>query len=239
MIFEPVNLQQELRKQQKKLSEPIHELIDLLNQAAANDKEVLLRLSQEAKENSTANSHVNLDKNRIFTLDTINEICIKYRLRFLDSKHFKGEFPYAAIAEINKFEKEHKLKIGQFKLLAPAKLFNLEDSNEDPLLFAQIGPQQFYLLHQWGKDLKWYRALVNFPLRSIYAFFLSSILFAALVAISFPFDWLNVNRDGEMIFRFWLTTHFTIAFFFFFLFLGSLSNSNFSDCSWNSKYFNS
>ena len=238
MLFDSVNIQTELLKQQQKSSEPLDEIILLLDSATANDKEVLERLSANKQDAPLHVNETQLDKSRIFTLDTINQICVKYRLRFLDSKHFKSPFPYEAIYQINCFEKQQDLKIQKFKIIAPYGMFHLSDANEDPLLFAQISETKFYLLHKWGQDLKWYRAILNFPLQSIYTFFFSAVLLAAVVAWSFPFDWLNVNKENEVLFRFWLNTHFTIAFFFFFLFLGSLSNASFSDSAWDNKYYN-
>ncbi len=238
MVFEPVNLQSELIQQQKKSAYTLDELRDVLKKATQGDSAILLRLNELPQNSDEAFDVELLEKNRIFSLNTLHEICIQYRLRFLDSTHFKADFPYEAIYQIKNFEKQHQVKIKHFKILAPCTMFQLQDANEDPLLFAQLSDNEFYLIHKWGNDLKWYRSLVNFPLRSIYTFFLSTILLAAIVALSFPFDWLNVNKDSELLFRFWLTTHFTIAFFFFFLFLGSLSQANFSDSDWNSKYFN-
>lgn len=238
MLFDTVNLKVELLKKQKKDSNSLDEALNLLKLLEDKDKNTLHRLTQAPADKPLLLDVLKLDKDRIFTIDTINDICIKYRLRFLDSSHFRSEFPYEAIFQINEFEKEQDVKVQHFKIMAPYDMFQLKDVNEDPLLFAQLSDTSFYLLHKWGNDLKWYRPIVNFPIQSIYSFFLSVVVLAALVSWSFPFDWLNVTKEGALLFRFWLTTHFTIAFFFFFIFLGSISNASFSDSSWNSKYYN-
>ena len=84
-----------------------------------------------------------LETDKIYHIDQIKQICIDYRLRFLDSKYFKGEIPAAGISKIKALEKSHKIDIEGFKIIAPSKLFRLEDK-DDPLLFAPIGNNYFY-----------------------------------------------------------------------------------------------
>lgn len=238
MVFDSVNIQQELIKERDKQPDILSAVNSLFNTSVEKDSDVLERLAAANLQTRLNIDFDKLDSSKIFSATTIHDICVNYRLRFLDSENFKAEFPYEAIHQINQFEKLHNTKIQSFKIIAPYDMFQLKDVNEDPLLFAQLSDNSFYLLHKWGKDLEWYRGILNFPFRSIYTFFLCTILFAGLVAWSIPFSWLYVSRDSELLFRFWLNTHFTIAFFFFFIFLGSLSNSSFSDTAWNSKYYN-
>ncbi len=240
MLFNSVNILKELAKKQEPTERLLEEVNALLRASADKDQALLERLNSP-NTSSGAIDHIelsHLDKDKLFSLDNINQICVKYRLRFLSSEHFKAEFPYEALQKIRVFEEENAVKIKQFKLLAPYGMFQLKEVNEDPLLFAQLSDNSYYLIHKWGKDLSWYRGIINYPLQSIYSFFSSTVLLAAIVAWSIPFDWLNVARENEFLFRFWLNTHFTIAFFFFILFMGSLSNASFSDSSWNSKYYN-
>lgn len=91
-----------------------------------------------------------LSINKVYSEESIKQICIKYRLRFLDSKHFKAEYPYEALHQIKEFEQTHQVKIQHFKIIAPYDMFQLTDVNEDPLLFAQLSDNNFYLLHKWG-----------------------------------------------------------------------------------------
>ena len=45
----------------------------------------------------------NLDMDKIFHIDSIEKLCIKYRLRFLDTHLFKGDYPnelYSIIPEL-------------------------------------------------------------------------------------------------------------------------------------------
>jgi hypothetical protein len=86
-------------------------------------------------------NHFDVDKlqsSEIYHIDQIEKICVNYRLRFLDSKYFKGKLPYEAISKIKTLEEEHETNLKGFKIMAPSKLFKLENA-DDPLLFAPIG----------------------------------------------------------------------------------------------------
>ena len=238
MLIKPINVADELHKLQQNSPEILEQVLSILRTSEDKDKDVNERLKSGKIVSSEEIQLEHIEADKIFSLSSIEATCIKYRLRFLNSNHFKSEIPYSAIQAINEFEKKNQVKVQQFKIMAPYGMFHLTDKNEDPLLFAQLNNNQFYLLHQWGNDLSWFRSLLYYPIQSIYTYFTSVICFAALIAWGIPFEWLQVQKESEMLFRFWLNTHFTIAFFFFFLFLGSLSNAGFSDSSWKSKHYN-
>ncbi len=52
-----------------------------------------------------------LETGKIYHIDQIQKICIDYRLRFLNSKYFKGEIPQEAISKIKRLEQEHDIEI--------------------------------------------------------------------------------------------------------------------------------
>ncbi len=239
MIFDNVNLTEQLKKERLKFPSLLSEVNDLLQKSADADETVLKRLKEEGSNNDISTIRLkDEDAENIYSIKEIEKICITYRLRFLDSKYFKMEFPYDAVIRINEFEKRYNTKIQRFKIIAPNKAFDLEDINQDPLLFAQLGNNTFYLLHQWGKDLAWHRKFVYFPVRNIYSYFYFIVALAFLFSFSFPFEWLQVQRDNEINIRIWFAMHCTIGFFFFSIFLGAISQTSFSSMSWKSKYFN-
>ncbi len=238
MIFDKVNITDELKKQRAQFPSLLKEVNEVLLQSAHSDEELLNRLKDNRDAGTEEIIIAENDLDNIYSINEIEKICINYRLRFLDSKYFKQEFPYDAIVRINEFEKRYNTKIKRFKIIAPDKAFDLIDVNQDPLLFAQLSNNTFYLLHQWGKDIVWYRKFLFLPIRDIYTYFYSIIVLAVLFAFSIPFSWLQVQPDNEMYIRLWLAMHCTIGFFFFILFLGATSQSSFSSMSWKSKYFN-
>ncbi|WP_395062778.1 hypothetical protein [Flavobacterium sp.] len=48
--------------------------------------------------------------------------------------------------------------------MAPSKAFNLK-KYDDPLLFAPIGNDYYYLIHKWGNDLAWYKNFKFYQLK--------------------------------------------------------------------------
>lgn len=176
-----------------------------------------------------------LETEKIYHLSTIKDICIDYRLRFLDSKFFKGEIPNSAICKIRQLENNHNTVIKGFKIMAPSKLFKLEDK-DDPLLFAPIGNDYFYLIHKWGNDLHPLRKLLVWPFKSIVNLTLVTLVFSYIATLLIPHGLFSKSSSSA---EFW------IIYFFMFksiaaivLFYGFAKGKNFNPVIWNSKYFN-
>ena len=91
MNFNTVDLFDELQKIQKKNSskEILEEVNDLLRKEEENHERINEALQNDSSEIILDES--NLDSSKIYTIEQIQKLCIKYRLRFLDSKYFKGE----------------------------------------------------------------------------------------------------------------------------------------------------
>lgn len=238
MELTTVNIENELQKQKNRKDDFINQVYSIFKSEEEKEEEIKSRLFKSTNKNFI---NIEIDKNddrNVFTLNDIKEVSIKYRLRFLDSTHFKSEIPYPAISKIKEFEKKYEFKIQEFKILAPFGVFDLQDINQDPLLFAKLDENRFFLLHKWGNDLNVTRKFLNFPFRSIYHFFVSNLILAFVFSMSFPLSVLNVTPEQEPMMRLWFCTHCLIAFFSFSLFLGSLSFKGFSSNTWNSSYFN-
>jgi len=176
-----------------------------------------------------------LETDRIYHVSHIRQICIDYRLRFLDSKYFKGEIPREGIQNIKALEREHKIDIKGYKIVAPSRLFRLEDKN-DPLLFAPIGNGYYYLIHKWGNDLHPLRRLMVWPFKSVMNLLFIIVLASYLMTALIP-EGLFSKQGGAA--EFW------IIFFFMFksivavvIFYGFALGKNFNPAIWNSKYFN-
>lgn len=176
-----------------------------------------------------------LESKKIYHIRHIKEICIDYRLRFLDSNYFKGDIPQQAISKIKQLEKEHGTILNGFKIVAPSKLFKLKDKN-DPLLFVPLGNDYFYLIHKWGNDLHPMRKVLMWPFKSIVNLTLLVFITSYFVALMFPLGLFTKTISG---YEFW------ILFFFMFkmlaavvIFYGIAKGKNFNPAIWNSKYFN-
>ncbi|AYN67922.1 hypothetical protein D1013_11310 [Euzebyella marina] len=176
-----------------------------------------------------------LESNKIYHLDDIRLTCINYRLRFLDSKYFKGQIPEEAVSIIRQLEKDHETEISGLKILAPSKLFKLEDK-DDPLLFAPIGNDYFYLIHKWGNDLHPLRRWLMWPFKSIVNLTLLVVMISYVLTLMVPEGLFSKKSTSA---EFW------IIFFFMFkclasvvIFYGFALGKNFNPAIWNSKYYN-
>ena len=194
---------------------------------------VQLWLSEERYSKNNQFDFDQLDTENIFHIDEIKNVCIDYRLRFLDVKYFKGTLPQEAKDKISRLEAQHKTTIDGFKIMAPSIMFRLAKT-DDPLLFAPLGNDYFYLIHKWGKDLHPLRKLRMLPFRNIWNLLIFLLILSfGLTAIT-PMSLFTKNAD---------TTAFWMLYFFMFkavasvtLFCGIALGKNFNPAIWNSKY---
>ena len=231
-----LNLQNTLRKDRDKhiSSEALKDII----QAIFDQKEAVKSRVKSTLETPNK-SYVNtltfdaLDFDKIFHIDSIKKLCINYRLRFLDTHLFKGEYPKELYSIIPNLENDHKIQLKDFKIMAPSKLFRLK-TKEDPLLFVPIGNGYYYLVHKWGDDLKSYRKILVWPFKNINTLIFTSIILSLLsTAIGSAF--FNDFSDTQLlvIFIFNIKTFVFVTFYLLFM-----MRKNFNESIWNSKYKN-
>ena len=231
-----LNLQNTLRKDRdKRISSK--DLKDMI-QAIFEQKEVIKYRVKSTLETPN-NSYVNtltfdaLDFDKIFHIDSIKKLCINYRLRFLDTHLFKGEYPNELYSIIPNLENDHKTQLKDFKIMAPSKLFRLK-TKEDPLLFVPIGNGYYYLVHKWGDDLKSYRRILVWPFKNINTLIFTSIILS-LLSTAIGSTFFNDFSDTQLlvIFIFNIKTFVFVTFYLLFM-----MRKNFNESIWNSKYKN-
>lgn len=238
MIFKNTDIERELglhRNRQKKELQILEEVRSILCYTIEKETNINEVLASKNTSDSNDFDFDLLETNRIYHINQIKEICIDYRLRFLDSRYFKGKIPEKTTSKIKDLENLHKIEIKGFKIMAPSKLFKLEDK-DDPLLFAPIGNDYFYLIDKWGNDLHPLRKLLVWPFKNIVNLTFFVFLISYLVALMVPNGLFSKNNS---------TGEFLIIFFFMFkciasvvIFYGFALGKNFNPAIWNSKYFN-
>ena len=232
------NIEQKLRKKRGKHwdgEQVLAEVQKILSEDSQKEDEIAQQLGSKnnARENNFDFDLLETDK--IFHIDQIKEICIDYRLRFLNSSYFKGKIPQTAITKIKHLEAAHHTELKGFKIMAPSKLFKLEDK-DDPLLFAPIGNDYYYLIHKWGNDLHPLRKMFAWPFKNIVNLGLLVLFISYLVTLMVP-EGLFSKKSS--------TAEFWIIYFFMFkciasivIFYGFALGKNFNPAIWKSKYFN-
>jgi hypothetical protein len=238
MLFKRTNIEEQLSlltQKDEAQANLIKNVYALLQKDSENEERIHQRLAGGYKGIANNFNFDLLETTKIYHIDQIKKICIEYRLRFLDSKYFKGEIPQEGISRIKALERSHNISIQGFKIIAPSKLFRLEDK-DDPLLFAPIGNDYFYLIHRWGNDLHPLRKAFAWPFKNIVNLTSIVLLIAYLITLMVPEGLFSKSSSRA---EFW------IIYFFMFksiasvvIFYGFALGKNFNPAIWNSKYFN-
>lgn len=247
-MFKTVDVIAELTREREIAARGAEPLLDqitgLFSTDAAQEENIRQRLS--GKE---SNKHVltmeqlgALDGDLIFSQEVIQKICTKYRLRFLNSTLFAGDIPVEAMFKIKDLERNINHTFTTFSVLAPESRFKLKDSTEDPILFADLGNGEYYMIHKWGNDMGWYRNLLNFPARNITTLALSSVIAGLLTVLLLPGslfpEVMWESSYTSILGKVYLSFIVSGLFFVSALIIGILRSKEFSEDIWNSKYFN-
>ena len=240
MLIERINLQHQLealRKKEVNEEQILEQVWGFLRKDGQQREEIAERIASEGGENSGNNFDFELlEAGKIFHLSQIKKICIDYRLRFLNTGLYKEELPAEAISAVKELEKLHKTKLEGFKMIAPAKYFRLENA-DDPMLFAPIGNDYFYLIHKWGKDIHPLRKLLMWPLRNLETLIVFSFLSSFILSFGIrELFFSKYQETSQLLIIFMYTFKSVLALFFFY---GISLGKNFSSGNWNSKFFNS
>jgi hypothetical protein len=238
MLLKKTNIEERLQRLKNKqnneqsIIDAVHHILD-----EDNKKDTLILETFSSHNSVIGNDFIFdlLESNKIYHIDQIKEICIDYRLRFLDSKYFKGALPYEAVSKIKSLEKDHNTKLKGFKIIAPSKLFKLENA-DDPLLFAPIGNDYYYLIHKWGNDLNPFRKLLMWPYKSFGNLIIATVLVSLIATGLFPegvFSNKPNSAQAGMIFFFIFKSIAAVVIYY-----GFAAGKNFNTAIWNSKYFN-
>jgi hypothetical protein len=238
MLLKRTNIEEKLQRLKAKTLNStflINEFYKVLEEASKNQGRII-KNTQVVTKNYTNNFNFDdLETDKIYHVSQIKKICIDYRLRFLDAKYFKNEIPSEAISKIKQLEEVHQTEIQNFKIVAPSKLFKLEDK-DDPLLFAPLGNDYYYLIHKWGNDLSRFRKMKMWPFKSVINLLVLILFMTYVITLLIP-SGLFSKTDSSAEF-------FILAFFMFktiaaiALYFGIAKSKNFSPFIWNSKYFN-
>jgi len=229
-----VNLFEELlreRNKQTSSSELRSLLKNIWKKEDFKKNRIAKSLNDKNNENFNKMKFEKMETKNIFHKDTIKNICIQYRLRFLDSNLFKGDYPNNITKVISDIEKKHETTLNNFMIMAPSKLFKIK-SPDDPILFAPLGNDYYYLIHKWGEEFNYLRKLLVLPFKNIDNLTVFSILVSAFFALVGKLFMPSLTSSEVFILFLFLVKGFIFIFFYMFF----LTRRNFSESIWNSKY---
>ncbi|MDX1362854.1 hypothetical protein [Arenibacter latericius] len=236
MLLQKTNIQKKLilAKQKDNSSDLImKEVYDILKDVDSAQERITQNLASKSPNITNRFNFDLLETTEIYSINHIKNIAIDYRLRFLDSHYYKGVIPQEALTKIRKLEKEHGIELKGFKILAPSKLFKLEDP-DDPILFVPINNGYYYLIHKWGKDLHPFRKVMMWPYKNMGNLLVFILLLSYLLTLIVPHALFSKTSS---------TAQFLIIFFFMIKSVVSMvvyyafaKGKNFSPAVWNNKY---
>ena len=235
-MFGKVNLHDEMLKYRSKTASEENILLAVRTILADNERnrqEIRERLASESEAENTLNIDL-LETDRIFHIGNIRQLCIDYRLRFLESKMYKSGFPEEAVTKVMQLEKQHQTNLSGFMIAAPSKAFALENY-DDPLLFAPIGNGYYYLVHKWGNDMSLWRKWYVMPFKNLLNFVVFCIAISLLLTWMTPDTVLSrkIPMASTIIFLFLFKTVIAVLMYGFFM-----GGRRFNDMMWNSRFYN-
>ena len=229
-----VNLFEELLRERNKQisSNELKSLIkDIWDKEDFKKNRIAKSLNEKNNENFNKMKFEEMETKNIFHKDTIKSICVQYRLRFLDSNLFKGDYPNNITKVISDIEKKHETTLNNFMIMAPSKLFKIK-SPDDPILFVPLGNDYYYLIHKWGEEFNHLRKLLVLPFKNIDNLTVFSILVSVFFALVGKLLIPSLTSSEVFILFLFLVKGFIFIFFYMFF----LTRRNFSESIWNSKY---
>lgn len=209
------------------------------------------KVREAAAINSTNAAISHLPQERIFTLAAIKDICVTYGLRFLPTSYYKGALDEGIGAAVQAFKDVNGKEVvmyyipsshawgtntatgkSQYFIAAPTASFNLSPRPKDPLLFAALGNDRFYLIHKWGDDLSVMARVKNHNWRWFVAIL-------ACVSIAIPYGiWAHRLASTS---TYWKGFEITTIFMFVPILIAWAANwleteSVITSSNWNSPY---
>ncbi|WP_328516456.1 hypothetical protein [Aquimarina aquimarini] len=109
MLLPRTNIERELstlRNKEFDSSTWRKQVFNVFRQETTHEQQILQNIETSSQVTHNIFDFDQLETNKIYHLDQIKKICVNYRLRFLDSKYFKGKLPPSAISAIKNLEKK-------------------------------------------------------------------------------------------------------------------------------------
>ena len=218
-----VNLIEELERKNVEITEsPSLAAAQLLLEGTAQEERTILReagldsnFAQLEKEVGINLERTKIEKEfntKFFTEAEVKELCVKYKLKFLPSRDYKGVIDPVLGAKLLRFFQErnigstsHEASNNLF-VMAPSTAFNFHLVSKpvpvDPILFYRVrskernGENLYAIVHKWGNDFSISRRLVGAWFATTTSYFLTNWTLFAIIAnvviASFgfnPFHW--------------------------------------------------
>lgn len=216
-MFSGYDIKQELLKYKVSAVKPEDEIIieanKILKQSIFKEQNILSNLKTYNKSFQLLDE-VGLDEHLIFTTEEIRKICIKFRLKFLNSQNYHFDIPYEVILKIKDLNRSQKKDLDGFQMLGVSETFKRKSHNANFVLFVPTIYGNYYLLHSWGTKLTWYKKLLAFPLRSFESLAVTLLVLAFMITLSLPTCLITLDKTATYWCGYRIATYFHLLIFF-------------------------
>jgi hypothetical protein len=235
-MFDSVDLQNEL-VQSRKIAINSANVLDWVEEVFQNLKNDRQKIKEGLKKSNYKNYNnfdlALLNPDNIFHIDHIKKVSCDYRLRFLSTSLFKGDYPDEAISKIRVLENQHNIKLDGFKIMAPSKLFVLKNP-DDPCLFAPLSDNYYYLIHKWGNDMSYFRKLKFWAVKNVENC-IKSILILSLFLTIATYSFI-IPSDVDFVKVLLVFMFYFKSFIGFSILMYGVCGKSFSSLCWKSEY---
>lgn len=233
-------VEEELAHQREKSRHTEEHLISeaqrILKQDLLTERNILDNLKQYSK-NIELVDEEDVSEKIIFNSSEIKQTAILYRLKFLDSKLYKPEFPYEAILKLKQHNKTFHKDLKHFYVLSVPEAFTDKKNTGETFLFSKTNYDNYALIHHWGKPLKASRKLKFWALRNFENLVFSLTFITLVITLSLPTRFITLDPKAE----YWSSFR-GAAFFHLLIFNTGVAvfitfgfSKNFSSSIWNRK----
>lgn len=156
-----------------------------------------------------------VDYQYVFTLSEIENVCIKYRMCFIDAVYYKNSIPTVAEIKLEYLNESFNKKLEALKILSYRENFtNTHQKKDYGILFAPTLNGHYYLVHHWGKPISKFRKYQYLPLRSFETLAISVILFTLVVDLILPTHLITLDHSATYWSGYRLAVFFHLLIFF-------------------------
>lgn len=160
----------------------------LISEITRTEERVQEKLLHTAKEivKSGLNRYSGLEQgegSKIVSGESIRRICLKYRLRFLEIKYFRGNLPGEALSALAEIRTRYGLALDKLSIIAPAGMLNLGRREKDPVLLAALPDGRYLIICKWGAEFSRLRAISAYPFRNPMTMLVSGSLISVFITV--------------------------------------------------------
>lgn len=216
-MFSDFDIKEELTKRKIRSVKPEDEVIAEVNRILAQsiykEKNILQNIKTYNKSFQLLDEE-GLEDHLVFKPEELKEVCIKLRLKFLDSQNYQFDVPYSALLKIKELNRIQRKDLEGFKIMGIAEGYRKRINHANFALFAPTVLGNYYLIDHWGTKLKWYTKLLAFPLRNFETLMLTVLSWVFIVTMSLPTYLITLDRTATYWCGYRIAVFFHLLIFF-------------------------